>query len=117
MMDAEVKGDRVDSGWGSMARFQDGGLEAVAKISISLKLCLEPYLKQQNIFYAPHMVIGLWCHVGIISWGAVNKTIPNMTVNTAATQNCELVGAGRGLGVELTWPRWHAFRSQSSDSI
>lgn len=55
-------------------------------------------LEARNTFYAPHMVIGLRSHEGIISWRVVRKNIPDRTVNTSATQNCELVRVGVGRG-------------------
>lgn len=52
------QGDGMGSGWESMARFEVGGLEAAVKIAICLRLCLEPHLKQENIFYAPPLQYG-----------------------------------------------------------
>lgn len=50
-----------DGGVGETARTEAGGVwlglrlgfEAAAKIAISLRLCLEPHLKLENIFCAP----------------------------------------------------------------
>lgn len=58
-------------------------------------------LEARNTFYAPHMVIGLWSHEGIISWRVARKNIPNRTVNRSATQNGELVRVGVGRGVNV----------------
>lgn len=72
-------------------------MEAAAKIAISLRLCLEPHLKQENIFCPlPHMVRGLWNHLGIVSSRIVNKTIPNMLVKLKLVR-----------GVKLKWSLWH----------
>lgn len=52
-MDAGVKeaGDWTEAGGVWLGLWLD--LEDAAKIAISLRLCLEPHLKQENIFCAP----------------------------------------------------------------
>lgn len=82
----------MDGGVKETAGTEGGGLwqglrlDLEAKIAISFRLCLEPHLKQENIFCPPHMVRGLWSPLGIVSSRIVNKTIPNMLAKTAQTQ-------------------------------
>lgn len=64
-----------DSGWGVRQGLRLG-LEAAAKIAISLGLRLEPHLKQETIF----LWRGLWDPLGLVSSWMVNK---NMPINTA----------------------------------
>lgn len=88
------------------------GLEAAAKIAISLRLCLEPHLKQENIFCPPpHMARGLGNPLGIASSRIVNKTVPNVPVNTAETQK---FGISAGILAEAVTVVWYPTENDSN---